>query len=115
MAKHRPPDESAPPIDRLYARIEAARSGDPEKSYTARLFQRGRAKIAQKLGEEAVEAVIELMRGDKPALVAESADLVYHLLVAWAEAGIRPDEVWAELDRREGIGGLVEKAGRKPG
>ena len=115
MAKHRPPDEIATPLDRLYARIEAARGGDPDKSYTARLFQRGRAKIAQKLGEEAVEAVIELMRDDKPALIAESADLVYHLLVAWSAAGIKPDEIWAELDRREAVGGLVEKAARKPG
>ncbi|HMA52646.1 MAG TPA: phosphoribosyl-ATP diphosphatase [Magnetospirillaceae bacterium] len=102
-------------LDRLFARIEASRDGDPAKSYTAKLFSRGRAKIAQKLGEEAVEAVIELLREDKPALIAESADLVYHLLVAWSAAGIRPEEVWAELARREGIGGLAEKASRKSG
>src|SRR5262249_22866506 len=78
-------------LDRLYARVEAARGGDPTQSYTAKLFTRGRPKIAQKLGEEAVEAVIELMRGDKAALVGESADLLYHLMVAWAEAGVRPD------------------------
>ncbi|HVJ53629.1 MAG TPA: phosphoribosyl-ATP diphosphatase [Aliidongia sp.] len=106
---------SASPLDRLYARIEAARGSDPDKSYTAKLFQRGRAKIAQKLGEEAVEAVIELVRDDKKALIGESADLLYHLMVGWAAAGIRPDEVWAELDRREGISGLAEKAARKPG
>ncbi len=103
------------PMDRLHARIEAARGGDPEKSYTAKLFQRGRAKIAQKLGEEAVEAVIEVMREDKAALVGESADLLYHLAVAWSATGIKPEEVWAELERREGMGGLVEKAARKPG
>ena len=110
MAKSEPP---LSPVDRLYARIEASRDGDPAKSYTAKLFARGRPKIAQKLGEEAVEAVIELLRDDKPALIAESADLLYHLLAAWVAAGIRPDEVWAELGRREGIGGLVEKAQRK--
>ena len=74
-------------LDRLFAKIEASRGGDPTTSYTAKLFQRGRPKIAQKLGEEAVEAVIELMRGDKPALIGESADLLYHLMVCWAEAG----------------------------
>jgi phosphoribosyl-ATP pyrophosphohydrolase len=100
-------------LDRVYARIEGSRDGDPTKSYTAKLFQRGRAKIAQKLGEEAVEAVIELLREDKPALIGESADLLYHLLAAWVAAGIRPEEVWAELGKREGIGGLVEKASRK--
>lgn len=102
------------PLDRLFAKIEAARGGDPAISYTAKLFQRGRPKIAQKLGEEAVEAVIELMRGDKPALIGESADLLYHLMVCWAEAGIAPDEVWAELARREGTSGIAEKAARKP-
>src|SRR5580698_4209057 len=106
-------DNPTPTLDKLYARIEASRGGDPNKSYTAKLFSRGRAKIAQKLGEEAVEAVIELLRDDKPALIAESADLLYHLLAAWVAAGIRPDEVWAELGRREGVGGLVEKAQRK--
>jgi phosphoribosyl-ATP pyrophosphohydrolase len=101
-------------LDRLFAKIDASRAGDPATSYTAKLFQRGRPKIAQKLGEEAVEAVIELMRGDKPALIGESADLLYHLLVCWAEAGIAPDEVWAELARREGVSGIAEKAARKP-
>jgi phosphoribosyl-ATP pyrophosphohydrolase len=111
MAKH---DSNGPPtLDKLFARIEASRDADPSKSYTAKLFSRGRAKIAQKLGEEAVEAVIELLREDKPALIAESADLVYHLLVAWVEAGIKPEDVWAELARREGMSGLAEKAARK--
>jgi phosphoribosyl-ATP pyrophosphohydrolase len=111
MAKHE--SNGLATLDKLFARIEASRDGDPNKSYTAKLFSRGRAKIAQKLGEEAIEAVIELLREDKPALIAESADLVYHLLVAWSAAGIRPEEVWAELARREGIGGLAEKAARK--
>lgn len=113
MAKH--DSTSHATLDKLFARIQASRDGDPSKSYTAKLFSRGRAKIAQKLGEEAVEAVIELLRDDKPALIAESADLVYHLLVAWSDAGIKPEDVWAELARREGIGGLAEKAARKSG
>jgi phosphoribosyl-ATP pyrophosphohydrolase len=108
-AKKKPTD----PIGRLHARIATAAAGDPEKSYTAKLFQRGRDKIAQKLGEEAVEATIELVKDNKPGIVGESADLLYHLLVAWTHAGITPEDVWAELDRREGIGGLVEKASRK--
>jgi phosphoribosyl-ATP pyrophosphohydrolase len=103
------------PLDRLFARIEAQRGGDPAQSYTASLFARGRKRIAQKLGEEAVEAVIAVTAGDRAGLVAESADLFYHLLVAWSEAGIRPDEIWAELARREATGGLAEKAARRKG
>jgi phosphoribosyl-ATP pyrophosphohydrolase len=113
MPENAPSPATAAILDRLHARIEASRDGDPAKSYTAKLFSRGRAKIAQKLGEEAIEAVIELLREDKPALVGESADLLYHLLAGWVAAGIRPEEVWAELQRREGIGGLVEKASRR--
>ena len=100
------------PLDALYARILASRDSDPAQSYTASLFARGRPRIAQKLGEEAVEAVIALMRDDRQELIKESADLLYHLLVAWAEAGITPDDVRAELARREGISGLAEKAAR---
>jgi phosphoribosyl-ATP pyrophosphohydrolase len=99
-------------LDRLWEVIEARRGADPQTSYTARLLGRGRVKIAQKLGEEAVEAVIEGVRGDKVALVGESADLLYHLLVLWAEAGISPDDVAAELVRREGRSGLDEKRSR---
>lgn len=115
MAKQDPPALPIAVLDRLFAKIESSRGLDPGKSYTAKLFTRGRAKIAQKLGEEAVEAVIELLREDRPALIGESADLLYHLLVAWAEAGITPDEVWDELARREGLSGLAEKAARKSG
>ena len=99
-------------LDRLWQVILSRRGADPQSSYTARLFARGRPKIAQKLGEEAVEAVIEGV-GDNPAgLIAESADLLYHLLVLWAAAGISPDDVAAELARREGISGLDEKRAR---
>ena len=99
-------------LDRLYQVIESRKGGDPSSSYTAKLFARGRGKIAQKLGEEAVEAVIEGMRDDPGALTAESADLLYHLLVLWADAGVRPQDVWRTLAAREGVGGLAEKAAR---
>jgi phosphoribosyl-ATP pyrophosphohydrolase len=105
-------DELGAALDRLWQVIQSRRGADPHTSYTARLFARGRAKIAQKLGEEAVEAVIEGVRGDSAKLVGESADLLYHLLVLWADAGVGPAEVAAELARREGTSGLDEKRGR---
>ncbi len=88
-------------IDRLYQVIEQRRVERPRGSHTAKLFRRGTGKIAQKVGEEAVETVIAAMRGDRAELIAESADLIYHLLVLWAEAGITPDQVWHELGARE--------------
>ncbi len=100
-------------LQRLYAVIEARKCDDPKQSYTAQLFADGLPKIAQKLGEEAVETVIAGAAGDAPATVRDSADLLYHLLVLWAAAGIAPDDVWAELNRREGTSGLAEKAARK--
>ena len=102
-----------PQLDRLWRVIASRRGADPETSYTARLLARGPAKIAQKLGEEAVEAVIEGAKADAPALVAESADLLYHLLVLWAALGISPVDVAAELARREGTSGIEEKTRRK--
>ena len=87
-------------IDQLYAVIESRKGADPRSSYTARLFSRGTAKIAQKVGEEAVETVIEGMRGDKKLLTSESADLLYHLCVLWADQGVRPEDIWAELANR---------------
>lgn len=100
-------------LEALYETIEARRGDDPEESYTAKLFERGTPKIAQKLGEEATEAVIEVVRGDSAALAQESADLLYHLLVAWADAGVTPEDVWAALAAREGVSGIVEKKARK--
>ncbi len=100
-------------LDNLFRTIEGRKGGDVTQSHTAQLFQKGTAKIAQKLGEEAVEAVIEAMRGDKAALVAESSDLLYHLLVLWADREIDPSEVWAKLKEREGISGIAEKAARR--
>ena len=87
-------------LDELFAVIESRKGADPESSYTAKLFGRGTAKIAQKVGEEAVETVIEGMRGDKALLVSESADLLYHLCVLWADQGVKPDQIWAELAKR---------------
>jgi phosphoribosyl-ATP pyrophosphohydrolase len=100
-------------IDRLMARVIENRDADPETSYTARLISKGRAKIAQKLGEEAVETVIAAMADDKAEIIAESADLMFHLAVLLADAGLGFDDIRAELERREGISGLEEKAGRK--
>ena len=100
-------------LDRLFLVIEGRKGADPDTSYTARLFSRGRQQIAKKLGEEAVEALIEGIRGDRPKLVGESADLLYHLLTLWAAVGVKPAAVWAELARREGISGIAEKAARK--
>lgn len=99
-------------LDRLAATVAARRGGDPATSYTARLLAGGPAKAAQKLGEEAVETVIEAVRGDPAKLAAESADLLYHLTVLWAAAGVDPAQVWGELERREGTSGIAEKAAR---
>ena len=100
-------------LDRLYVVIDGRKGADPDTSYTARLFSRGRQQIAKKLGEEAVEAVIEGVRGDRPKLIGESADVLYHLLTLWAANNVKPDAVWKELARREGLSGLAEKAARK--
>ena len=100
-------------LDRLYQAILSRRGADPEVSYTAKLFQRGRAKIAQKLGEEAIETVIEAMRADPAKLAQESADLLYHLLVLWVDAGLKPADVYEVLASREGVSGIAEKAARK--
>ncbi|MCK4940148.1 MAG: phosphoribosyl-ATP diphosphatase [Rhodospirillaceae bacterium] len=100
-------------VERLFDVIESRRGNDPETSHTARLFSRGRGKICQKLGEEAVEVVVAAL-DQKPKHVArESADLLYHLLVLWAEVGLSPAQVWAELEAREGISGIEEKNSRR--
>jgi phosphoribosyl-ATP pyrophosphohydrolase len=101
-------------LDRLYFVINSRKGADPDTSYTARLFSRGRQQIAKKLGEEAVEALIEGIRGDKVKLVGESADMLYHLLTLWAAVNVKPQAVWTELARREGLSGIAEKAARKP-
>jgi phosphoribosyl-ATP pyrophosphohydrolase len=96
-------------LERLHKSVLALQKGDPHLSRTARLMRSGRAKIAKKMAEEAVEVVVDVMRGNRDAAVRESADLLYHLVVLWAEAGIRPQDVWAEMDRRERLLGLAEK------
>lgn len=93
----------------LHEGIVARRKGDAKTSRTARLFAQGSRKVASKVGEEAVEVVIEAMRGDTRAVVMESADLLYHLVALWVDLGIKPDVVWAELRRRELTYGVAEK------
>lgn len=99
-------------LDRLWSVVMSRREADPAVSHSARLLARGRAKVAQKFGEEAVECLIEAVAGNQEALVAESADVLYHLIVLWVSAGVTPDAVWAELKQREGVSGIAEKASR---
>ena len=96
-------------LERLYHAVIAAKDLDPATSRTARLFQRGPAKMAKKLAEEAIEVVIDAVNGDRDAVVRESADLLYNLSVLWVAAGVRPQDVWAEMDRREQAQGIAEK------
>ena len=97
------------PVQRLYEAALARRGTDPRASRTAKLFAAGRNKMAQKLGEEAIEVAIDAARNNRGAVVAESADLLYHLVVLWAEMGIAPDDVWDEMARRERAYGIAEK------
>ncbi|HXR95791.1 MAG TPA: phosphoribosyl-ATP diphosphatase [Rhizomicrobium sp.] len=101
-------------LDRLFATIAARKAqGDTATSYTAKLVAQGVEKCAKKFGEEAVETALAAVSGDKKHLAAESADVLYHLLVLWAAAGITPEDVYAELAARERQSGLAEKASRK--
>lgn len=99
-------------LDRLWSVVMSRRDANPAVSHSARLLTRGTAKVAQKFGEEAVECLIEAVAGNRGAVIAESADVLYHLIVLWVASEIRPDEVWDELKRREGISGIAEKAAR---
>lgn len=101
------------PIDRLYALIASRKGADPARSYTAKLLGGGRIACAKKMGEEAVEVALAATAEDKTALAAESADLLYHLLVLWAACDLSPDDVYAALAARESRSGLEEKASRK--
>lgn len=96
-------------VTRLYKAVLAARDADPATSRTARLLQAGRAKMAKKLGEEAVEVVIDAVNDRPKALIRESADLLYNLVVLWVHAGVRPEDVWAEMRSRELMFGIAEK------
>ncbi len=104
--------QTAAVLDRLWSVILQRRTADPAVSHSARLLGRGMPKVAQKFGEEAVECLIEAVGGNAQALVAESADVLYHLLVLWVAGGVEPAMVWAELERREGVSGVAEKAAR---
>ncbi len=97
-------------LDKLYQVVLSRRDADPDYSYIAKRLKQGTAKIAQKVGEEAVETVIAAMQKDKKEIVSESADLLFHWLILLADAGVKPAEVMMELKRREGISGLDEKA-----
>lgn len=99
-------------LDRLYRTITSRKGSDADQSYTAHLLDGAPEKPARKLCEEAVEVLIEALNGDKARLASESADLLYHLLVVWAAADLDPEEIWAELDRRDGVSGLEEKQNR---
>ena len=101
-------------LDRLWATVLSRKDASPEESHSARLLSRGTAKVAQKFGEEAVECLIEAVAGRQDALISESADVLYHLMVLWVDAGVRPEQVWTELERREGVSGIAEKAARRP-
>ena len=99
-------------LERLAATVEARRGADPESSWTAKLLAKGPEKCAEKFGEEAVEAIIEAVKGDRAKLTAEAADVLYHLLVMLAARDVTLAEVLTELERREGTSGIAEKAAR---
>ena len=99
-------------LERLFQTIEARRGADPDSSWTAKLLAKGPEKAAEKFGEEAIEAVIEAVKGDRARLTSEAADVLYHLLVMLAARDVSLEDVMAELDRREGTSGIAEKAGR---
>ena len=101
-------------VDRLYQAVLAAKQQDPATSRTSRLLHAGRAKMAKKLGEEAFEVVIDALHGNQDAVVRESADLFYNLVVLWVASGVDPKDVWKEMDRRERLFGIAEKMRKVP-
>ena len=106
--------ESLDFLNELYDTLrERKKNGDPEKSYSAKLFSKGTEKIAQKVGEEAVEIVISAIKGHRKEVISESADFFYHVLALWVDMGVRPKEVVEKLKERKGVSGLDEKASRK--
>ena len=99
-------------LNRLFATIQSRKGADPDTSWTAKLFSQGRSKIAQKVGEEAVEMNIAALVEGPDELAKESADVIYHMMVLWADAGVTPEDVWVELAKREGLSGIEEKRAR---
>jgi phosphoribosyl-ATP pyrophosphohydrolase len=106
-------DDMSDSLGRLFEQVVAAKGADPSVSRTAKLLHAGRSKMAKKLAEEAIEVVIDAMNGEREAVVRESADLLYNLVVLWSEAGIHPQDVWEEMARRERLFGLAEKLPKK--
>jgi phosphoribosyl-ATP pyrophosphohydrolase len=104
--------DSVHPIDRLFAVIQSRKGADPTTSYTAKLFSQGTLKIAKKLGEEGVETALAAVAQDKACLAAESADLLYHLLVLWAACGLSPEDAYKALESRANRSGIEEKTSR---
>lgn len=100
-------------LSRIYDVIASRRGADPDTSYVAKLYKKGRLKMAEKIGEEATETVIAALAQGEREVVSESADLIFHLMVLWADMGIVPEQIYAELARREGTSGISEKASRK--
>jgi phosphoribosyl-ATP pyrophosphohydrolase len=100
-------------LERLYGHVITAKDSDPGVSRTAKLFRAGRQKMAKKLAEEAIEVVIDSMNGERDAVVRESSDLLYNLVVLWVAAGVRPQDVWEEMARRERMFGLAEKVPKR--
>ena len=99
-------------LEKLAATIAARKGADPDSSWTAKLLSKGPEKCAEKFGEEAIEAIIEAVKGDRTRLTSEAADVLYHLLVMLTARDVTLEEVLAELERREGTSGIAEKAGR---
>lgn len=99
-------------LDKLFQTIESRKGSNPTDSYVASLFDKGTSKIAEKIGEEAIEAIIEAVKSDKEKLAQESADLIFHLMILWSDAGLKPDDIFKILENREGISGHEEKASR---
>ena len=102
-------------LDRLFETIADRKTADPDSSYTAKLYARGTAKIAQKVGEEGVELALAAVQKNRDEIISESADLFYHMFVLWADAGVDPSEIYSKLAEREGLSGLDEKASRDKG
>ncbi len=104
--------DNAEILSRLSKVIAARKDADAGKSYVAKLFQKGRKKIAQKVGEEGVELALAAVLDDQKDAISESADLLFHMMILWADMGISPDDIFAELARREGVSGIDEKNAR---
>ena len=102
-------------LDRLAVVVESRKGADAATSYVARLLSQGEDSILKKIGEEAIETVMAAKDGDRPRIIAETADLWFHCLIMLAYYGLKPGDVLAELSRREGVSGVDEKAARKDG